>query len=590
MATRASGHSARSVPFAHSPLLSLNLPAWRSRVVVLLLCLCFAVLLGRAFYLQVLSTNFLQKQGESRYGRTLELPATRGKITDRHGVVLASSLQVKTIWAIPEDVSATPQQLSALAKLLDVPERELKRKLAEDDRNYIVLKRHITNDLAAQVKALKIEGVYDRNEYKRYYPEGENTANLIGLNNLDDQGQEGIELTYNAELAGRVGSRRVIKDRLGRVIEDLGATRAPHDGKDLALALDTKIQFLTYSKLKEAVLAHHAKAGAAVVLDAKTGEILALANLPSFNPNERGRLNSEALRNRAITNSFEPGSIIKPFVIGLALENHVVKPGSIIQTAPGKLTIGTATIGDAHAHGPLTVEEVLQKSSNVGTAKIALQMPPQTLWDMFTQVGFGQAPKVGLPGAVAGRVRPYKSWRPIEQATMSYGHGIAVSLLQIARAYTVFTNDGVLLPLQLTRAEAPIELNARAGVRVFSADTAHAVRKMLEMATGPGGTAPKAQVVGYRVAGKTGTAHKLGAGGYENRYIASFIGFAPVSDPRLIIAVVVDEPSNGKYYGGDVAAPVFSEIAGGALRALQIEPDAPFKTLVIPAETVPEGT
>lgn len=583
----------RSVPFAHSPLLALNLPVWRSRAVLLLLCLCFAVLLGRAFYLQALSTNFLQKQGESRYARTLELPATRGKITDRNGVVLASSLPVKTIWAIPEDVTTTPQQLSALARLLELPERELKQKLANEDRNFVYLKRQIPNELAEQVKSLRIEGIYERSEYKRYYPEGENTANLIGLANLEDQGQEGLEFSSNADLAGRVGSRRVIKDRLGRVIEDMGATRTPHDGKDITLALDTKIQFLAYSKLKEAVLAHHAKAGAAVVLDAKTGEILALANLPSFNPNERSHLNPEALRNRAVANGYELGSVIKPLVIGLALENHVVKPSSVIQTAPGKLTIGSATIGDAHAHDALTVEEVLQKSSNVGTAKIALQMTPQTLWEMFTQVGFGQAPKIGLPGAVAGRLRPFKSWRPIEQATMSYGHGIAVSLLQMARAYTVFTNDGVLLPLQLMRTHTDISAarhDTYPGTRVFSADTAHAVGKMLEMVTGPGGTAPKAQVVGYRVAGKTGTAHKLGASGYENRYIASFVGFAPASDPRLIIAVIVDEPSAGKYYGGDVAAPVFAEITSGALRALQVAPDAPFKTLVIPAETIAEGT
>jgi len=586
--------NARSLPFTHNPLLTLSLKPWRSRLVFVLLAALFLWLLGRAFQLQALSTEFLQKKGELRYARTLELPATRGKISDRHGVVLASSVPVKTLWAIPEDVNVTPQQLHALAQLLDLSEPELQKKLAEADRSFVYLKRQVTDEVAEQVKALKIDGIYERGEYKRFYPEADSTVQLLGLTNLDDNGLDGLEYAWNQQLAGKTGTRRVIKDRLGHIVEDIGAARPPHDGVDMTLALDAKLQYLAYAKLKEAVLMHRAKAGAAIVLDAKTGEVLALANLPSVNPNERSKLSHDALlsllRNRAITNSYEPGSVMKPLVIGLALEQGLVKPASVIQTAPGKLTIGTATIGDAHPHDALTVEEVLQKSSNVGTAKIALRLPPQIMWEMFTQVGFGQAPQIELPGAVAGRVRPYKNWRPIEQATMSYGHGISVSLLQMARAYTVFTNDGVLLPVQLLRQPPATAASGIAGTRVFSPATAQALRKMLEMAAGPGGTAPKAQVVGYRVGGKTGTAHKLGTHGYEERYVASFIGFAPASDPRLIIAVMIDDPSAGKYYGGDVAAPVFAEIAGGALRALQIAPDAPFKTLVVPSETIAERT
>ncbi|TAK90569.1 MAG: penicillin-binding protein 2 [Burkholderiaceae bacterium] len=578
---------ARALPFAHNPLLTLSLKPWRSRLVFVLLALLFFALLGRAFQLQALSTDFLQKQGESRYARTLELPATRGKITDRHGAVLATSLPVKTLWAIPEDVQADAGQLTRLAQLLELPVTELRKKLADEDRGFVYLKRQVTDEVAEQVKALKIGGIYERREYKRFYPEAESTVQLLGLTNIDGNGLDGLEFALNQDLAGKSGTRRVIKDRLGNIVDDLGAARPPHDGNDIALALDARLQYLAYAKLKEGILAHHAKAGAAVVLDARTGEILALANLPSFNPNDRDQFSSAALRDRAVANSYELGSVMKPLVLGLALDQQLVKPTTVIETAPGKLSIGPATINDAHVHGALTVEEVLQKSSNVGAAKIALRMSPQTMWELFTQVGFGQAPNVDLPGAVAGRVRPYKSWRPIEQATMAYGHGISVSLLQMARAYTVFTNDGVLLPLQLQRQP---ESTMPVGTRVFSAATAQAMRKMMEMVVSPEGTAPKAQIVGYRVGGKTGTAHKLGGHGYEDRYVVSFIGFAPASDPRLIIAVMIDEPSGAQYYAGDVAAPVFAEIAGGAMRALQISPDAPFKTLVVPSATIEERT
>ncbi len=577
-------HSRRNVPFASNPLLQVRLPAWRSQLVMLLVAIAFVALGARAVWLQVFSQNFLQKQGEMRYTKTLELPASRGKIFDRNGVVLASSLPARAVWAIPEQVDATPQQISALAKLLGVGERELRRKLAEEDRSFVYLRRQVDAAVAERIGALQIPGIHQQREYKRHYPQGETFAHVVGFTNVEDIGQEGVELARNPDLAGRPGSRRVIRDRLGRVIEDVGAVREPHNGRDLSLSIDSKIQFLAFDALREAVQSNKAQAGAAVVIDARTGEVLALANWPTYNPNQRGQLSGAQLRNRAITDTFEPGSTMKPFTVALALDLGQVSPGTVIQTAPGRMTIGPNTIGDAHPHGPLTVEQVVQKSSNVGTAKIALNMPARKMWEMYTELGFGQAPRVGFPGAVAGRVRPYRNWRPIEQATMSYGYGLSVSLLQLARAYTVFANDGELLPLTMFKVD-----ETPAGQRVLTQKTARAVRHMLELAAGPGGTAPQAQISGYRVAGKTGTAHKRDNGRYVNKYLASFVGFAPASDPRVIVAVMVDEPTAGKYYGGQVAAPVFARIVGDALRTLRVAPDAPMAQLVVPAEAVKES-
>ena len=576
--------SNRNVPFSSNPLLRVRLPAWRSQAVMLLVAVAFVALAARAVWLQVFSQNFLQKQGEMRYAKTIELPASRGKIFDRNGVVLASSLPARAVWAIPEEVDATPRQMAELAKHLGLGERELRRKLAEEDRTFVYLRRQVDAAVAERVAALKIPGIHQQGEYKRHYPQGETFAHVVGFTNVEDIGQEGVELARNPELAGRPGSRRVIRDRLGRVIEDVGAVREPHNGRDLALSIDSKIQFLAFDALRDAVQTHKAKAGAAVVLDAHSGEILALANWPTYNPNQRGQLSGAQLRNRVITDTFEPGSTMKPFTVALALELGEVTPGTVIQTAPGRLTIGSHTIGDAHPHGPLTVEEVVQKSSNVGTAKLALAMPAQKMWELYTVLGLGQAPRIGFPGAVAGRVRPYRSWRPIEQATMSYGYGLSVSLLQLARAYTVFTNDGELLPLTMFKVDSLPE-----GQRVVGAKTARAVRHMLELAAGPGGTAPQAQIAGYRVAGKTGTAHKRENGKYVNKYLASFVGFAPASDPRVVVAVMVDEPSAGKYYGGQVAAPVFARIVGDALRTLRVPPDAPMAQLVVPSEAVKES-
>jgi cell division protein FtsI (penicillin-binding protein 3) len=569
------------VKFADSPLLSQRLPAWRARFLASVILLAFVVLGARSVHLQVLQNDFLQQKGESRYARVIELSATRGRITDRNGEILAVSTPVRSIWAIPEDARLTPAQARQLAALLEIDVRELNRRLAVE-RDFVFLKRQIPPDVAERVAALNLPGIHQQREYRRYYPVGEAAAHVLGFTGVEDRGQEGIELAFDAELAGKPGSRRVIKDRLGRIVEDGESVKPPQDGKDIALALDARLQHLAYSRLKQAVAEHKAKAGGVVVLDVRTGEVLALANLPSYNPNNRGALSGAQLRNRALTDVFEPGSTMKPFTVALALEKGRFRFDSRIETAPGRLTIGNATIHDAHPHGVLTVAQVVQKSSNVGVAKIASTFAAEEMWRMFDDVGFGQPLGLGFPGEAGGRLRPFKTWRPIEQATMSYGHGISVTLMQLARAYLVFARDGDLIPLSLTRLDSvPV-----AGKSVFSAQTAREVRAMLEMAVLPGGTAPKAQIPGYRVAGKTGTAHKLEGSRYTDRYVAAFVGFAPVSEPRLLVAVMIDEPSAGKYYGGEVAAPVFAQVMAGSLRTLGVAPDVPLDSAQVARQAV----
>lgn len=557
----------------------IRLPQWRARLVIIVLLLGFGVLAGRAVYLQGLHNDFLQQKGDARYGRVIEISAHRGMITDRNGEPLAISTPVESVWASPPDVVATEDQLGRLARVLELDAAETKKRLAETGRDFAYLKRQLPPEQAAKVLQLGVQGVFLRREYRRYYPAGEVAAHLLGFTGVDDNGQEGLELAYQDWLAGKPGSRRVIKDRVGHIIEDVESVRAPHQGRDLVLSIDRKLQYLAFRELKQAVEAHNAKAGAVVVLDARSGEVLALANLPSYNPNNRGKLIGGRTRNRAVTDVFEPGSTLKPFTAAAALESGAFKPDTLIQTAPGRFSIGSATIHDAHPQGMLTVAQVIQKSSNVGAAKMALSLSPQYMWDMFNRLGFGASPQAGFPGEATGKLRSYRSWRPIEQATMSYGHGISVSLLQLARAYTVFANDGEMRPLSLVKLQEPA-----AGQVVFSSTTARAVRDMLELAVQLGGTAPRAQVAGYRVAGKTGTAHKLDAGTYANRYVSSFVGLAPASAPRLIVAVMIDEPSNGQYYGGTVAAPVFSNVMGAALRMLSVPQDAPNNNIVIPPE------
>jgi cell division protein FtsI (penicillin-binding protein 3) len=562
----------------------VRLPAWRARAVLAALLAAFVLLGARAIYLQAVRTDFLQEKGDARYSRVLEVPATRGRILERHGEALAVSTPVKSVWAIPSDVALKGSERRQLASLLGMTGSELDRKLGEAARDFVYLKRQLPPETADAVAKLRLPGIFEQREYRRYYPAGEVTAHLIGFTGVDDAGQEGLELAYEESLGGRRGSRRVIKDRLGHVVEDVQSIRAVQDGADLALSIDGKIQSIAYSALKAAVEGHRAKAGALLALDVQTGEVLALANLPSFNPNNRMRLTGAQLRNRVITDLFEPGSTLKPFTVALALESGRIDPSTPIATAPGTLTIAHHTIRDVHPAATLTVTQILQKSSNVGAAKLALAMPREAIWDFYRRLGFGTVPQLAFPGAAGGRLRPYQSWKPIEQATMAYGHGISLSLLQLARAYTIFATDGELLPLTLVRSDLPAR-----GERIVSVETARAVRAMLETAVQPGGTGPRARIVGWRVAGKTGTAHKQENGGYAaDKYIASFVGLAPVSAPRIIIAVMIDEPV-GEYYGGSVAAPVFAEVMQAALRLMEVPHDAPIAPLE-PADAAREST
>ncbi len=570
----------RSIRYTASPLLTSRTPVWRSKLVVSALALGFVGLGARAAYIQVFNNDFFQRQGEVRYSRTLELPANRGRILDRNGLILASSVPSPSIWAIPEDVELDETQRANLAKLLELPLAELNKKLADEDKSFVWLKRHVEPEKAKQIAQAGFKGIYQRTEFKRQYPEGEAAAHVVGFTNVEDNGQEGIELLYNSTLLGRAGSRHVIKDRLGQSVEQVGESVPPVAGKDVQLSIDTKVQFFAYQKLRDAVLNNRAQAGSVVVLDANTGEVLALANYPSYNPEKRLNLNGSQLRNRALTDTFEPGSVMKPFTIGLALDTGRVKTSTIIDTAPGSVTITGATIRDSHPHGALSVEQVIQVSSNVGTTKIAMQMPASEMWETFSGAGFGQKPQIEFPGAVPGKLRPYKTWRPIEQATASYGYGLSASLFQMVRSYTVFSHEGQIIRATLLKNDEPA-----VGIPVFSSDTAAKVRKMLQMAAGPGGTGQKAQTAGYSVGGKSGTAYKQIGKGYgsegNRKYRSWFVGMAPVDKPRIIVGVMLDEPSAGKYYGGEVAAPVFSETVQQTLRVMGVQPDIGIRPQIV---------
>lgn len=560
-------------------------PSGRSRFVLGMLGLAFLALAGRAAYVQLIGNDFFLDQGNARFARTLELPANRGRILDRNGTILATSVEAQSVWAIPEDVDLEDPQLPAVARVLGMPLADLKRRLeVNKKKSFMWVQRQVDTPVAFKVKELGVKGIHLRKEYKRQYPEGEAAAHVVGFTNVEDLGLEGVELTFQQQLSGQSGSRRVIKDRLGRVVEDVRDVIPPVDGQDVQLSIDSKVQFFAYEKLRAAVQQHKAQAGSAVVLDALTGEVLALANYPSYNPNDRRNLTGEQLRNRALTDSFEPGSTLKPFVTALALDKGLVRPNSPIDTSPGTITISGATITDAHPYGVLTVAGVIQKSSNVGTVKLAMQLQAREMWETYTQAGFGRKPQLPFPGATTGRLRSYKNWRPIEQATMSYGYGISTSLFQLAQAYTVFARDGELVPVTLLKNEVPAH-----GVRVFSQANALEVRKMLALAAGPQGTAQRAQTVGYSVGGKTGTTHKQEGKGYATRkYRSFFVGVAPIEQPRIVVAVMVDEPSAGQYFGGLVAAPVFSETVQQTLRVLGVRPDMSVKPQIV-ADVVEES-
>jgi cell division protein FtsI (penicillin-binding protein 3) len=566
----------RALNYATSPLLASKTPPWRSRFVVVLLALAFLVLLGRALYVQVIEADFFVAQGAKRHVHELPLPASRGRILDRNGVVLAASVQVPSVVANPREFQADVAQRKALAALLQMSAAELDQR-TDGRAAFAWLRRQVDDATWQQVQALSVEGVYRVNEFRRVYPDGDAAAHIVGFTGIDGTGQEGIELALQAQLQGQDGSRRVVRDRLGRIVEDVGSRLEPQHGRDVTLSIDSKVQFFAWQRLRDAVEQHGAKAGSAVVLDARSGEILALANVPSFNPGQRQNLSGEQLRNRALTDIFEPGSTMKPFVAAWALETGRVTPETVLQTSPGSVYVPGLQVRDAHPYGSLTVAGVIQKSSNVGTVRMAMQMSPREMWELYSQAGFGQKPQIDFPGAVTGKLRPWKTWRPVEQATMSYGYGVSASLLQMARSYTVFARDGELIPVTMLKREQPVQ-----GLQVISPKTAHQVREMLRAAAGPGGTAPKAQALGYSVGGKTGTARKHEGRGYvSNRYRAWFVGFAPVSDPRIVVAVMVDEPSKGVYYGGEIAAPVFSQVVQQTLRMMNVPTDIEVRPQIV---------
>lgn len=562
-------------------------PAWRARLMLGLLLLSLLTLAGRAAYLQGLNKDFLQQQGQSRYSRVIEQNALRGSIRDRNGEILAISAPVKSVWINPQEVVAAPEQVKALANLIGVKETIVQKRI-DSGKKFMYLKRQLPPQIAASVAQLNIKGVYLKREFYRYYPTRELAAHILGFTDIDGRGQEGVELAWQDVLTGEHGKRRVIQDRIGRVVEDVERIRSPKPGQDLALSIDSKIQYLAYRELEHAIKAHQAKAGSIVALDVQTGEVLAMANYPAFNPNQRASISNETIRNRVLVDAFEPGSTLKPFAVAVAMETGRVKPDTLMETAGGTFKIGKAVIRDVRDKGNLTVSQVIQASSNVGAAKIALMLPPQTFWEMLNRSGFGTETGSGFPGEVSGRLRAYHTWRPIEQATMSYGHGISVNLMQLARAYTIFAAGGELKPVTLLKRDLPA-----VGQKVISRDTALAVSNMLELAVQPEGTGSQASISGYRVAGKTGTAHKRlekQKGYAKNRYISSFVGYAPASNPRVVIAVMIDEPTTGGHYGGVVAAPVFSRVMEGTLRILNVPHDEPLRNMVIsPLSSRPES-
>jgi cell division protein FtsI (penicillin-binding protein 3) len=554
----------------HSPLLHWRLAPGRAWLVRSLLYLAFAALIGRALWVQGITTHFYQEQGDLRFIRTIELPAMRGRLLDRNGNILASSIPVKTIWADPETLRADSSKIDALARLLDLDPAELRRRLALD-RQFVYVKRQVDIDVARRVKALGIRGIYFSPSYRRYYPEGAAAAQLLGFTDIDNQGAAGLELQLQPELAGHAGTRRVMRDRLGNVIEDVDGGIPPVNGRDVQLSIDSKIQYLTYQALKAAVVDNKAKNGSAVLIDAKTGEVLALANYPSFDPNTRRNMRPGDTRNFALTDIYEPGSVMKPITIGLALQDHVVTPNSIFNTAPGCQNFYGSRICDDSNNKTIALPQVIQFSSNVATGQIVQRLTPRKQWDMYTAVGFGQRPQVAFPGAASGRLRPWHAWRPIDAVTQGFGYGVSVSTFQLAHAYTMFADGGEIVPTTLFKIDAPPQ-----GEQVISPKVAGEVRAMLALVTAKGGTATAAAIPGYSTGGKTGTAYLWRGHAYDHHlFRAQFVGLAPLDHPRLVMAVSVDQPSGGKHFGGQVSAPVFAAVIPQALRILGVPPDLP---------------
>ena len=543
----------------------------RVTLVLVFFSLIAGALAARAVHLQVLNKEFLNQQADTRHLRRERISAHRGAITDRNDEPLAISTPVDSIWANPKELAPAVDEVPRLARALGLDPQLLMRRITRSmDKEFLYLKRHLNPEQAEQVLALKLPGVNVQREYHRYYPAGEVTGHLVGFTDIDDEGQEGLELAFNHWLAGESGAKRVLKDRLGRSVENVESIRPAHHGKNLRTSIDLRIQYLAYRTLKAAIQSYNAESGSIVVLDVKTGEVLAIVNQPTYNPNDRSQFSAERYRNRAVTDIFEPGSSIKPFVVAAALESGEFQPGSVIDTAPGYVRVGAKTIEDNRNLGRVSLTTILARSSNVGVTKLAMALQPDRLWQTMTEFGLGSLTSSAFPGESAGLLTHFSNWKPISQATLAYGYGVSVTALQLAQAYAAIGNDGRLNPVSLVALETPAESE-----QVIAPDTAAAVRKMLEEVVRPGGTGTKAAVAGYRVAGKTGTAWKFAAGGYsEDKYISIFAGLAPASDPRLAAVVVIDEPSGELYYGSDVAAPVFADVMTESLRLLAVPPDA----------------
>jgi len=548
--------------------------AYRSHFLLTVLLIVAALLVWRMVDLHVIRHDFLQGEGNARSLRVVGIAAHRGMITDRHGEPLAISTPIDSIWANPQVLSLHRERLPTLAKLLGKDTDDLQQLIgSKKSREFVYLKRHSHPDLVQQVMALKIPGVATQREYARYYPSGEVTGHLVGFTNIDDVGQEGIELAFDDLLRGEPGKKRVVKDRLGRIIKNVESIKVTEPGGELALSIDRRIQYLAYSELQKAVIAHKAKSGSAVIIDVVSGEILAMVNQPAFNPNNRRNLKGEHYRNRVVTDVFEPGSTLKPFTVAAGLESGKFSPVTLVNTSPGFFNVGSNTVRDSKDLGTIDVATILQKSSNVGTSKMALSLKPQQHWHMLARMGFGEITSSGYPGESSGILSDYRKWHDIDRATLAYGYGISTTLLQLTQAYSVLANGGWLRPVTLTRVDDISEVHAQQQ-RVIDVNTAKQVRKMLQRVVEVGGTGTRASVNNYHVAGKTGTVRKSGVGGYlEDRYLALFAGFAPVTKPRLAMAVMINEPNNGVYYGGEVAAPVFSRVMAGALRLLSVTPD-----------------
>ncbi len=543
----------------------------RVSLVIGFFAMCAISLLARSIYLQVFNKDFLNHQADSRHLRTEKISAHRGSITDRHGEPLAISTPVDSVWANPKKLAAAVDRLPDLAHALGLDSELLMRRITRHmDKEFVYLKRHLSPDQAHAVMRMKLPGINVLREYRRYYPAGEVAGHLVGFTNIDDDGQEGLELAFNHWLSGESGAKRVLKDRLGRSVENVESIRAPRHGKDLRSSIDLRLQYLAYRTLKRAIQQYKAESGSIVVLDIATGEVLAMVNQPTYNPNDRAQYSAERYRNRAITDIFEPGSSIKPLIIAAALESGSYRASSMVDTSPGYVVVGAKKIEDPRNLGRISLSTVLVRSSNVGATKIALSLQPDQLWRTLTRFGLGSLTSSGFPGESAGLLTHYNDWRQISQATLGYGYGVSVTPLQLAQAYATIGNDGIMRPISLVRLDQPGQ-----GERVLKEDTAIDVRRMLEEVVKPGGTGSNASVTGYRIAGKTGTAWKYAPGGYsEDKYFSIFAGLAPASAPRLVVVVVIDEPSGDLYYGSEVAAPVFAEVMSESLRLFAIAPDA----------------